>query len=59
MVQFGKEASQTRDYWVAKDAALRAPRPDPSLHKERLLGETIKRRHYPVPCRLVNSVAFL
>jgi hypothetical protein len=34
---FDKEASQTRDYWVAKNATLRAARPDPSLRKERLL----------------------
>jgi hypothetical protein len=34
------EASQTRDYWVAKHATLRAARPDPSLRKERLLGMT-------------------
>jgi len=35
------EASQTRDYCVAKNATLRAARPDPSLRKERLLGMTI------------------
>jgi len=35
VVQFGKEASQTRDYWVAKNATLRAARPGPSLRKER------------------------
>ena len=47
-----KEASQTRNYWVAKNATPRraslaqgglpcAARPDPSLRKERLLGMTI------------------
>jgi len=40
-VQFDKEASPTRDYCVAKDATLRAARPDPSLRKERWLGMTI------------------
>jgi hypothetical protein len=34
------EASQTRDYCVAKSATLRAARPDPSLCKKRLLGMT-------------------
>jgi len=42
MTQFDKEASQTRDYWVAKDATLRAARPDSSRRKERLFGMTIK-----------------
>jgi hypothetical protein len=37
-----KEASQTRDYWVAKNATLRAARSDPSLRKERLFRMTIK-----------------
>jgi hypothetical protein len=36
-----REASQTRDYCVAKNATLRAARPDPSLRKERLLRMTI------------------
>src|SRR4030081_849554 len=36
-----KEASQTRDYCVAKNATLRAARPDSSLRKERLFGMTI------------------
>jgi hypothetical protein len=51
-----KEASQTRDYFVAKGAhsarfacsgqALhRATRPDPSRREERLLGMTSKLRH--------------
>ncbi len=34
-----REASQTRDYCVAKYATLRAARPDPSLRKERLLRD--------------------
>ena len=49
-VQFDKGASQTRDYSVAKSAAVRAARPDPldylgtgsSLRKRGLLGMTIK-----------------
>jgi len=40
VVQFEKEASQTRDFCVAKDATLRAARPDPSLRKNRLLRMT-------------------
>src|SRR5208337_1412580 len=43
--QFGKEASQARDYCVAKNATLRAARPDPSRRKERLLRMTIKLTH--------------
>jgi hypothetical protein len=35
-----EEASQTRDYCVAKNATHRAARPDPSLRKKRLLGMT-------------------
>ena len=38
VVQFSKEASQTRDYCVARHATLRR-RPDPSLRKERLLKD--------------------
>ena len=45
-VQFDKETSQTRDDWVAKNATLRAARPDPSLRKERLLRMTIELHHY-------------
>jgi NADH-quinone oxidoreductase subunit B len=45
--QFGKEASQARDYGVARNATLRAARPDPSLRKSGLLGMTIKLTHYP------------
>jgi hypothetical protein len=44
VAQFEKEANQTRDYCVAKNATLRAVRLDPSLRKERLLGMTIKYR---------------
>jgi len=54
VVQFDKEASQTRDYCVAKIATLRqaqgrlhrAARPDPSLRKERLLRMTSKLHHH-------------
>jgi hypothetical protein len=38
-----KEASQTRDYCIAKSAMLRAARPGSSLRKERLLGMTNRR----------------
>jgi acylphosphatase len=41
VAQFDKEASQTRDYRVAKNATLRAARPDSSRRKERLFGMTI------------------
>jgi hypothetical protein len=40
VVDFDKEASQTRDYCVAKNATHRAARPDPSLRKKRLLRMT-------------------
>jgi hypothetical protein len=40
--QIDKEASQTRDYCVAKNATLRAARPDSSRRKKRLFGMTIK-----------------
>jgi hypothetical protein len=39
-VQFGKEASQTRDYCVAKNTTLRAAHPDSSRRKGRLFGMT-------------------
>jgi len=39
VVQFSKEASQTRDYCVARHATLRRGSPDPSLRKERLLKD--------------------
>jgi hypothetical protein len=42
MDQSDKEASQTRDYCVAKNATQRAARPDPSRREERLLRMTIK-----------------
>jgi hypothetical protein len=42
LVDGNREASQTRDYCVAKCATRRAARPDPSRRKERLLGMTIK-----------------
>jgi hypothetical protein len=35
VVQFGQEASKTRDYRVARSATPRAARPDPWLRKER------------------------
>jgi len=34
VAQFDKEASQTRDYCVAKNATHRAARPDPSLRSD-------------------------
>src|ERR1700690_2277631 len=49
VVQFTKEASQTRDYCVAKNATLRAARPDPSLRKKRFFRMTIK-QHYCRKC---------
>jgi hypothetical protein len=48
VVQGDKEASQARDYCVAKNAPHRAARPDPSRRKKRLLGMTIKLSHYPI-----------
>ena len=39
VVQFGKEAIQTRGQCVAKNAPLLADRPDPSLRKNRLLQD--------------------
>jgi hypothetical protein len=35
VVQVDREASQTRDYCVAKNATHRAARPDPSRRKKR------------------------
>jgi hypothetical protein len=55
MAQFDKEASQTRDYCVAKCATHRAARPDPSLRKERLLGMTIKFSRYQRALLFSNS----
>ncbi|MGA8491526.1 MAG: AMP-binding protein [Terriglobales bacterium] len=40
VAQFDKEASQTRDYCLAKNAMLREARPDSSRRKERLFGMT-------------------
>jgi hypothetical protein len=42
VVQFDKEASQTRVYCGAKIRAASHDSPDPSLRKERLLRMTIK-----------------
>jgi len=50
VVQFGKEASQTRDYCVARNATLRAARPDPSLRKERLLQDDNQTAPLPSGC---------
>jgi hypothetical protein len=47
VVQFEKEASQTRDYCVAENTTHRAARPDPSLRKRRLFRMTTKLHHYP------------
>jgi hypothetical protein len=51
-----KEASQTRDYCVARNATLGAARPDPSRRKKRLLRMTNGARF--VPCRLLSSAEF-
>src|SRR5205807_1761123 len=59
VVQFGKEASQTRDYCVARNATHRAARPDPSLRKERLLRMTIKLHHYRCPPLLATRTHLL
>jgi hypothetical protein len=40
MDQSDKEAIQTRGYCIAKNATLRADRPDPSLRNKRLLRMT-------------------
>jgi hypothetical protein len=46
--QFGKEASQTRDYCVAKGTRRFARlRLDPSLRKKRLLKDD-NLHHYPI-----------
>jgi len=49
VAQFDKEASQTRDYCVAKDATHRAARPDRSLRNQRLLGMTNRTEPLPRP----------
>src|SRR6266478_187882 len=47
VVQFGKEASQTRDYCVARNATLRAARPDPlRCAKNACSRMTIKLHHH-------------
>jgi hypothetical protein len=51
-VDANREASQTRDYCVAKYATHRAARPDPSPRKERLLGMTIKLSQNPAHAKL-------
>ncbi len=47
VAQFDMEASQTRDYGVAKARRFRAARPDPSLRKERWLGMTNQTESLP------------
>jgi hypothetical protein len=59
VVQFGKEASQARDYWGTKTATLRAARPDPSLRKERLRRMTIKLHHYPDAANVAGQLFML
>src|SRR5437773_10342872 len=46
VVQFDKLASQTRDNCVARNATLRAARPDPSVRQERLFRMTIKTQQH-------------
>jgi hypothetical protein len=61
VAQFNREASQTRDYCVAKDATLRAARPDPSLRKKRLFRMTIELHYYPtlpVLCEILVYVEY-
>src|SRR2546428_12874616 len=50
VVQLCKEASQTRDYCVERNATLRAARPDPSLRKERLLQDDNQTAPPPSGC---------
>jgi hypothetical protein len=47
--QFGKEASQTRDYCIAPSATHRAARLVPSPRKRSLLRMTVKLTHYRLP----------
>jgi hypothetical protein len=49
VVQFGQEASKTRDYSVARSATPRAAHPDPSLRKERLLQDDNQTESLPMP----------
>jgi len=52
---FGKEASQTRDFVVAKSATLRAARLDPSLRKERLLQDDKQTAPLPVAGQFLDQ----
>jgi hypothetical protein len=45
---FDREASQTRDSYVARNATLRAARPDSSLRIERLFGMTKEMLSLPI-----------
>jgi len=54
--QFEEEARQTRDSGVAKNATLRAARPDPSLRKSGLLRMTIKLTHHRGCSPIVKSL---
>jgi hypothetical protein len=56
-MQLDKDATQTRDYCVAKSATHRAARPDPSRREERLLRMTIKLIHYKMVQDLVASMS--
>jgi hypothetical protein len=52
-----REANQTRDYCVAKNATHRAARADPSLRKERLVGMTSQLGHlgdFHRPCQCIQ-----
>jgi hypothetical protein len=55
LLAFDKEASQTCDYCVAKNATQRAARLDPSLRKERLFRMTIGERPSIMPFSLSHS----
>jgi hypothetical protein len=60
VVEFDKEASQTRDYCVAKDATRRAARPGSFAAQRRLLRMTGKLLHYPgvaSGCEFVHNAA--
>jgi hypothetical protein len=54
-MQFGKEASQTRDYCVAKSTRHRAALPDPSAGKKHPTQMTTKLRHYSANTKLSRS----
>jgi hypothetical protein len=51
-----REASQTRDYSVAKNATVRAARPDPSLRKRGSLGMTIELWCYCITNTELSSI---